>query len=437
MSDGYGTYDAVTANYPYRCVCPVPVPTTFTGANCFGPPGAGSCFKIPGIEGGKLNMDAYDRAPAAAETAVFECGQAHAHVATTDQYVSAILAGAPNGGSANGGITGASPWNTHSTGPWVHVADMVRYDLGFVIYWLGNQGNASSTPWQWPAAQMSWEGLETYSPYRCVGYNVAVTPPTVPALDSFTIPTLNWNVDGDDQSPSSYIASVKDCITRGGHLPTVYEAAAAIYGGAPNGTGQVLYTSDGSGYNGTDFLVQYLSFAKNANLAMNFYDSADGNVSWIYRNSGRDTVRAHRCIYYPTDPTYAGPAPATCQGGACFKVTLANTSHMWFDSFEVPSDNYINAFNSCQAKGGRLASERDITEGAISGLGHGSNSGLWTTDMELGSSGQNQVLSGAPYWNGVDLNFNDLYSTYSSWAGYVSTASNKYVYRCMWTDELR
>ena len=391
MSDGYGTYDSVTASYPYRCVCPVPVPTTFTGQNCFGPPGA-PCFTLTGIEGGKLNMDAYDRAPASAETAVLECEQAHGHVANTDQLVAAIQAGAPNGASANGGTTGSNPWNTHSTGPWLHVADIVRYDLESRLL-LDRQPRSDVVV-----------ALEMAERPDVLGGPRDVQPISLCWLQrrdrradgsagdgGYNVSALNWNTDGHDQAPSSYIAAVKDCITRGGHLPTTYEAAAIIYGGAPNGTGQVLYTSDETGYNGTDFLIDYLSFGNNANQALNFYDSADGNVSWIYKNSGRDTPRAHRCVYYPVDTKYTGPAAATCQGNSCFKVTLANYSHMWFDSFETPHDSFPNAFAACAAKGGRLASERDLAEGAIgSGLANGSGNAQWTTDMEFGSAGEGQ-----------------------------------------------
>ena len=40
-------------------------------------------------------------------------------------------------------------------------------------------------------------------------------------------------------------------------------------------------------------------------------------------------------------------------------------------------------------------------------------------------------------WTGVNKAFDDNYSTYSTWSGYIYDVSNKAPYRCTWTDELR
>ena len=68
---------------------------------------------------------------------------------------------------------------------------------------------------------------------------------------------------------------------------------------------------------------------------------------------------------------------------------------------------------------------------AAPGLPNGSTNWLATSDAEVGQA--NGILVGSVKWLGVDKQFTDLYSTYSTWVwAYQSTA-----YRCVWTNELR
>jgi hypothetical protein len=210
-----------------------------------------------------------------------------------------------------------------------------------------------------------------------------------------------------------------------------------IMAGIPNGTNNGQWTSDGAGYvgNGNGFLNTWLNYTNAASF--NWYNSG-GNVGWNYKNSAVGGLGYHRCIYYPVDTTYTGPANSDCEGGTCFKLTLGNRTHMWFDSFDRTKANYITAFKTCNAKGGHLAHERDLTEAIRSGLPNGSNQSLITTDMESGAHGQASYPEvGCANWNGTDLNFDDLYSARSTWCGYIYNTANQWPYRCVWTDELR
>ncbi|MFT7580868.1 MAG: hypothetical protein ACI9MR_002542 [Myxococcota bacterium] len=61
------------------------------------------------------------------------------------------------------------------------------------------------------------------------------------------------------------------------------------------------------------------------------YTDESGTYSqWANRNSENHPCR---CVYYPVDEDYAGPADSTCETG-CFSVSVDNgvSTTMWIDN---------------------------------------------------------------------------------------------------------
>jgi hypothetical protein len=373
------------------------------------------------------------------EAAINECAAVHGHLPTAEQYATAVLAGAPNGSSANGGQNNnsANPFNANGGGAWMHTADATYAAYDAVIMW---GGTSTTFDWNvnWTGTSASWVSYEGRYPFRCMGYNTSVAPAAIPATDGYTDTDLPWRFDGHDQSPINYPLSIDDCITRGGHLPRVHEIGKAVLNGLPNGTNATLYTSDEVGYSPSSSLVAELQWT-GTSTSFNFYSPGDGSVSWAWKNVAVAGPYAHRCIYYPVDSSYAGPASSTCEGSTCFKLTVGGRSHIWIDNFDKPAASYQTAFQTCAAKGGRLASERDLTEAARNGLPNGSSKNLWTSDLVSGNPGQaSYLLVGCPYWTGTgDKTMNDYWGSNTSWCGYIYNPANTQPYRCTWTDELR
>jgi hypothetical protein len=190
-----------------------------------------------------------------------------------------------------------------------------------------------------------------------------------------------------------------------------------------------MWTSDQNGWNGTQFLVSVKRWTGTDLSHLHAYSK---DLSWDYRTTASYPFR---CIYYPVDTSYTGPASASCAGG-CFTVNLPGGSNakMWVDNFDrAPPATALNAIDACRALGGHLASERDLTEAVREGLPNGSGQWLLTSDTEIGDGSSGGLLLGIVKWSGTDTAFTDQYSTYSTWGW----PYNPLAYRCMWTNELR
>lgn len=155
------------------------------------------------------------------------------------------------------------------------------------------------------------------------------------------------------------------------------------------------------------------------------------DLSWDYRTKSY----AHRCVYYPVESQYTGPAASACAGG-CFTVALGGSSgaKLWFDSFDrAPAAKLTAAIDTCRKAGGHIPSERDLIEAIRQGLPNGSNTAIFTSDAEIGDGSNNGLLMGVVKWSGVNKAFTDQYPTFSTWGW----PYNAIPYRCMWTNELR
>lgn len=401
LSDGAMTYsDSTTTTRPYRCVCPNGLPISFTGSACHGPPRAG-CFTTPNASA-RYHIDMVDRPPMSKGAAMWECAFYRAHLADYVTYAEAILAGLPNG-----------------SGSWLHTADDAEYRYDTLVKWLNIQTS-------WPADSNTTVATTTdFRPFRCAGpaqpagtHPNTVTNEFVGALggnkgEAVDTPTVGWATAHDT------------CWNRGGHLPRSTELGELVQQGLPGGTNEWLWTSDQMGYNGTQFLAGVVRWTGVAPSYGHYYSTF---LSWNYK-----TVAGHplRCIYYPINTQYTGPATNDCNGG-CMQFTLPGTTPavMWMDNRDRTAATLGSAINLCASRGGHLASERDYTEAIRHGLPNGSNTWLLTSDIGHGGSSTNVMVI---RWTGTDTGFTDQYSTYSTWTGLNSVSP----YRCMWTNELR
>jgi len=405
LSDASVNSSAKTSSLNYRCVCPAPLPDTFTGNNCYGATGQ-ACYALDG-EGKRYNMDLEDRAPLPVGSAVWECAFNRGHLANSVTLFEALEQGLPNGSNN-----------------WLHTSDMARYDLDIVTRWQ----DAVKSPTV--DGVSSWGNTTNFRPFRCVGENYAAGahPGSVP--DEFTAPTTPYKSEKVDSAAKDDWATANDtCFSRGGHVPRTVDLAELIQQGLPGGTAGWLWTSDQVGYNGANFLVEV---AKWTGTAPDFGFVSPADVNWAYKTK----TYAYRCIYYPVDKTYTGPKAADCAGG-CTTFTLPDSSgdKIWLDSFDrAPPASLDVAVDTYRQNGGHLASERDLMEAIRQGLPNGSSTWIWTSDLSIGSSGIAQLRAQIVKWTGTDKTFTDQWQTYSTWSGLGSTTRP---YRCMWTNELR
>jgi len=408
LSDANTTTAAETSSLNYRCVCPPPLPKAYVGNNCFGPVGS-SCYGLDS-DGKRYNVDQQDRAPLSKGGAIWECAFYRGHLARPLQLAEAIQQGIGQGSNI-----------------WLHTGDEVHYANGALVSWKDN----STWIFQYTAGTnaVSWSGTADFRPFRCAGvnYDAGTHPATVP--DEFVGPLGGYKGETKDSATAvSWVEAHDTCFSRGGHLPTSAELAELIQQGLPGGSGTWLVTSDQEGWNSAGFLAAVKRWTGTEPSHLHAYST---DLSWDYRHA----TNKYRCVYYPVDTAFTGPAGTACAGG-CFTVSVGGSSgaKMWFDSFDrAPPAKVTDAISACRKAGGRLPNERDLTEAIRQGLPNGSNGSILTSDAEIGDGAANGLLVGVVKWAGVDKTFTDQYSTYSTW-GWPYAALP---YRCMWTNELR
>jgi hypothetical protein len=399
LSNGVTALSDATTKRNYRCVCPPPAPKAFTGAACHGPPNA-ACFAL----GKRYNMDVQDRAAMPQSAAMWECAQVRGHLPESVTYIEAIQSQLPNGSNA-----------------WLHSADEASYYVDIGVKWQNTQ-----PIWTAPGNAGSLAQTTSY-PFRCVGldHDPGVHPHEVPA--EFVGPTSLFKGETADNPPAAFPVAHDVCFDRGGHLARSTELGELIMQGLPNGSGAYLWTSDQAAYYspGGQFLVKAVSWTGVSRRFKHYHTgvAAEG-VTWIYKTTASAPFR---CIYYPIDKAYNGPNESDCQGG-CMKVAAAGSSAaQWFDKADRPASDFVSAVATCRLKGGRLVSERDMTEAIRHGLPGGS--GAWLMTWDMGDGARPHVVK----WTGVDTGFTDQYPTYSTW---IDLPGN-YPFRCTWTNELR
>lgn len=406
LSDASTSSTGKTSSLYYRCVCPPPLPATFTGKNCFGPAAQG-CYGLD-AENNKASIDAADRAPLPKGSAIWECTFNRGHLAGPTRIVEAAKQGIGAGSNL-----------------YLHTGDDVRNDSDLLLRWQTTFALSSAVA----------NGSTTdFRPFRCTGSSVGGThPSTVP--DEWVPAGGGPKGETKDTAAAAWATSVSACFGRGGHVPTATEQAELVALGLPTGTNAWLWGADV----GTIVLVQATQTGYRwTGSAPPVY--ASGND---FSTLARTSTQASRCIYYPVDTSYSGPSAAACAaggGGSCKEITLPGGSgaKMWVDAFDrSPAPNLETAIDNCRKEGGHLASSRDYVEAIRAGLANGSGSFVWDGDFSLvlvSPLGANYVLrAGVVKWTGNEPAFGDAYGSSSS----TTDIGSSLPYRCMWTNEVR
>jgi len=399
LDTGATTTTGTGTTQNYRCVCPPTKPAGFSGTACFGPPG-GACFTVPGPRP-LYNLDKADRPPLSKGGAMWECGFEGGALADYLTLAESILLGLPGGSTE-----------------WLHTSDDVRYPWDAIVRWSGTQ-----LDWT-PAPNTTVSNTASSQRFRCQGLaSPRGTHPNAVA-DEWAPPGGNGNKGEsvDTAATAANFAVAHDtCNTRGGHLARATELGALVQKGLPGGSGAWLWSADQEGFNGAGWLTGLVRWTGVEPLYGHIYSD---DITWTYKTDSQ----AYRCIYYPLDTGYAGPAQSDCQGG-CFKLELPGTTpaSLWFDAQDRAATTLPDAVRSCASLGGHLGSTRDLIEGIRHGLANGSGLDLFTSDLAYGEYGLNVMLVN---WNGQLTGFTH---TAGPWGGLGS--SNKY--RCVWTNELR
>jgi hypothetical protein len=398
---------ADTTKHNYRCVCPARSPTSFSGSACNGPPD-GACFGLR-TEGKRYNVDLADRAPLPKSAAIWECLYAHGHLADYITYAEAIRAGLPGGSMI-----------------WMHTADDALYTSDTLVQWQGTQLD-------WTAgAGTKVEAMTVAHPFRCAGAGYDADPNPAHPPDEFVGTSSKYKSQGMDDAPATFVLAHDACFERGGHLARSTELGELILAGLPAGKGMGLWTSDEAGFGpANQFLVMNVGWTgKLTAFPYSYTGVAANGVGWFYKS---DMAHPFRCIYYPLDTAYEGPAEADCSGG-CFELSVGSgPAKMWFDAKDRPAASLEGAIAACSAGGGHLTSERDLAEAVRHGLPNGSNTFIATWDIGFGASTDAGTRKMIVRWLDVDKTFTDLYPKYMTWSNLPAATP----YRCVWTNELR
>ena len=400
--------DGATAGYAngsvsaYRCVWPNNTAGFFTGNHCYGPPGAECATSNDG--GKRSNMDIYERPPMPYTAAVEECGIYHAHLANMIDYAefATFGAGLPNGSNS-----------------WLWTSDSNYYDRSEIVRWNGTDtafhaGDTTYTSWQY-------RGTTSYR-FRCVGVNYDAGSHPNAVDNEFVTPTTYVKGEKFDRGLELFGPAASLCLSNGGHLASERDLTELVRSGLPNGTNNLMWTSDASGA-ANQQVIRWSS------IMPEFTDYYAADATW----AARSETHVYRCAYYPVDTDYTGPTGGKCVSGSdCYTLQKGGTTpiKVWTDNFDRSPVNWITAVKSCYLEGGHLASTRDYTEFVRSGLGNGSGNWLWTSDSV--ESGNNALLV---KWSGTDTAFTGVSGTYATNSSRATGTTRPY--RCAWTNELR
>ncbi len=425
LSDGATTASEFVEPRNYRCFCSGGEPTVFDDQACHGQPNS-PCAPLAG-EGSRYNIDSEDRAPVGVMGAVFECAMARGHLAEYRTMVEAIQQGLPN-----------------PTNAWLHTADAVNFQSHGVIRFADTASFVM-------ASDSSWGLTSDLRPFRCVGlsFDPGPNPNTFPG--EWVDPIGHYKSESDDtmeldMTSMMMVPSLVDwtaahdlCWARGGHVPRGAEMAEMIQAGLPTtqSGSEWVWTSDQSGFDTVNFLAQIVRWS-DGNRRFTMRNDDDSSYGWGYKRAGE--AFRHRCIYYPIDPTYTGPADSDCSGG-CTEFTLpgATSAKIWVDTFDrAPPNTAEEAIRTCWGVGGHLATERDLMETIRLGLPNGSDDGaasspIFAADYVVGATGAPAPRFSILYWMGVDQTLDGFWMSSMTWSDLTNTRP----FRCMWTNELR
>jgi hypothetical protein len=375
------------------------------GNNCFGPVGT-ACYGL-NSENKKISIDVQDRPLLPKGSAIWECAFYRGHLATPARLREAIFQGVGAGSNT-----------------WLHTADDTRSDHDMILRWQDPTAFTLST------ANTTYSSTTSSRAFRCAGpnYDAGTHPATL--TDEFVGPLGGYKGEKTDSAASAWGAAVSACWSRGGHVATATEHAELVGQGLPGGTNDWLWSGDESSVILANATLQ--GFRWTGTTVPIYATGTD--ITTLSRTSSR----AYRCVYYPVDTSYAGPAAADCAGG-CKQFVLPGTggAKVWIDDFDrAPNATWDAAADVCRKVGGRLPTGRDYIETIRAGLGNGSNALLWASDF-LTYRGSTTL----PYelrvhvvrWTGSVPTFSDVWSTYTS----ASALTSSRAYRCFWSNEIR
>ncbi|MBM4354146.1 MAG: hypothetical protein FJ109_10185 [Deltaproteobacteria bacterium] len=405
MNDGNIEYGGDTSSYNFRCVWGNNTKKYFTGNHCYGPPGD-ECWPMA-LMGNKYVMDKYDRPWVRYSVASAECNFYYSHLTDPMRLAQAIRAGISNG--TNNYLVTSDGVEWYSTNMRYHV--LFRWsnvNMNFNAYWDEANGGHDGSEYR----------------FRCVGVSAAHGATPVQVQNAVT--TTNYlTTTTADEGATSPNGAIDACFKKGGHLATSNDLYELIQGKLAGGSDQWLWTADWIGNWSGHWWLQLVKWAG----TISGIDPADGNHT---TNGSRSdgTNRPYRCVWYPVDTEYNGPA--NCNGG-CYAVTVAATNppvKMWMDKQDRSSTHWAGAVQACYLAGGFLPGFRDYVEMIRQSLPNGSNNWLHTAEFQRMHSG-NHPLETILKWAGEVPSFTEY--TEPNW----SSNSDSRPYRCFWTNELR
>ena len=374
----------------YRCVWPNHTSPAFNGNKCYGPPGA-ECFASTS-EGGRYHADKFDRPAVPWWVAVHECAFYNARVARALTYAELIQAGLPNGGAVDSGQV------------WLWASDRGGYDGSrfqfTILRWGGTQ----------PAFDGSHDTFVSWHPnaevhvarFRCVGLKDDLGAYAGSVANEFVDVgrTRLKSTTTESAALEPWATTLDRCFAAGGHIPSLADWTALIQAGLPRpNNGDYSHTSD------AELGTIAAAATHNAVVRWAQADPAFSAASPTYSTwAPRDSSQRGRCVWYPLDPTYAGPSEDSCNGGCFQKTVEANGQRhrFWVDRFDRTPAKLGEAIRTCHQRGGHLMSHAEHAELIRGGLPNGSNVWSWTSDWARYDQVMTVRWTGtAPAWDSV------------------------------------
>lgn len=388
----------------YRCVCPPPRPAAFTGSACFTSKVADGCAALGG--NASFNFDGENRTPLPRGAAMYECALAGGELPSAERLAAAFQEGLPN-----------------TTGDALHTADDIGAAGAEAAATYGTPPtftSASSTDWR---------------PFRCFGPTAAGAAATV--ANGFREPRGERVMDADpDHAVTTYTASLFDCLSRGGHLPTGTELATFAIQGLPAGaTTGARWTSDQTDTTAVESFAWSGTAYWPIDPDLATTTATTNGVTFDQTTATRAAKTAtlpYRCVYYGVESTFIPPSSTACGTGGCLEVVVGTGSaaraRIWFQKSPrggSGGDTYASAIKYCADLGGRLPSVRDYVEAIHAGL-NDTGIALLTSDLVTGPNARTLSWSGT-YPSDADPSPSSVP---------VATAVGVN-YACMWTNEIR
>ncbi len=410
LTDGAITNTNATSNSSYRCVWSNNSSTAFNGNHCYGPAGS-ECWDT--VAEDKMAMDKYTRPKVSYVAATDECNFYHAHVATELDFTENIRNGLPNGAGS----------------PWLWTSDAASYRSNMVIRWTGV--DTAYIPYGTTYQSYANRASGPYN-FRCKGVNdqsVGANPNTV-TNQYVASTTTNIKANQSSSSKVKYWTASDTCFATGGHVAHERDIMELVRHGMGNGPGtggsDYMWLSDFSRYD----IAQVTRWG---GIDTKFTDHYSEYTTWTtLSNTSNDWQ--YRCVYYPFDADFTGPAASKCAGGfPCYQVTKGSGTKqlkVWADSIDRSKVNYVTAVQDCLNQGGRLANTRQMTELIRAGLPNGDSDFVWTSDAANEGNSQSMVVK----WNGTETGFKPIYSANMTWVSKANSSTQQY--RCVWTNEL-